>query len=232
MRRLSLATAVFALAGLLLPASSYAQQSLNFYVGGFVPKAEQNRDRQDVLWNNLDFLSFRTRDFNGPTAGAEYVVGLNEFLDAGLGVGVYSQRVPSVYASLVNSNGSEIEQDLKLRMVPFTATVRFLPLGRTNGIVPYIGAGVAVINWRYTEVGQFVDFTDRSIFSDEFTGKGTATGPTILGGVTFPIADRFSMGGEIRWQRAMGDLPKDLGFAGDKIDLGGTNYLLTFKVKF
>ena len=37
MRRLSFATvAIFLLAGLLLPASGYAQQSLNLYVGGFV----------------------------------------------------------------------------------------------------------------------------------------------------------------------------------------------------
>lgn len=232
MRRLSIATAVFALAGLLAPTSSYAQQSINLYVGGFVPKAEQNRDRQDVLWNNLDFLAFNIRDFHGATAGAEYVVGLGEFLDAGLGVGVYSKRVPSVYDRLVNSNGSEIEQDLKLRMVPFTATVRFLPLGRSAGIEPYIGAGVAIINWRYSEVGDFVDYTDNSIFSDEFTGKGTATGPTILGGISFPIGDAWNLGGEIRWQRAIGDLPTDLGFAGNKIDLGGVNYLATFKVRF
>lgn len=232
MRRLPFATALLVLAALLMPASSFAQQSLNVYVGAFVPKAEQNRDRQDVLWNNLDFLAFNTSDFNGATAGAEYVVGLGEFLDAGLGVGVYSKSVPSVYADLVNSNGSEIEQDLKLRMVPYTATVRFLPFGRSAGIQPYIGAGVAIVNWKYTEVGDFVDFTDHSIFSDEFTGKGTATGPTILGGVTVPIADRWNVGGEIRWQRALADLPGDQGFAGDKVDLGGVNYLLTFKVKF
>lgn len=232
MRRLSIVTAVFVLAGLLAPASSYAQQSVNFYVGGFVPKAAQNRDRQDVLWNNLDFLAFNVRDFHGATAGAEYVVGLGEFLDAGLGVGIYSKSVPSVYDRLVNSDGSEIEQDLKLRMVPFTATVRFLPLGRTAGIEPYIGAGVAIINWRYSEVGDFVDYTDNSIFADEFTGKGTATGPTILGGVSFPIGDAWNLGGEIRWQRAIGNLPADLGFAGNKIDLGGVNYLATLRVRF
>jgi len=88
-----------------------------------------------------------------------------------------------------------------------------------------------VINWRYTETGDFVDFADNSIFSDEFTAKGTATGPTILGGVNVPLG-AWSLGGEIRWQRALGDLPTDLGFAGDKVDLGGVNYLVTFRVRF
>jgi len=232
MRRLSLATvAMGLLVGIFSPAVSYAQSSVNFYVGGFVNKGEAGRDRQDVLWNDLDFLSFNISDFNGPTAGAEYLVGLGEHFDGGLGVGVYSRTVPSVYADFVNSNGSELEQDLKLRMVPFTATVRWLPLGHTSGFEPYIGAGVAVINYHYSESGQFVDFTDNSVFRDTFTGSGTATGPTILGGVRVPIGN-LSVGGEIRWQKALGDLPADQDFAGDKIDLGGVNYLATFRIRF
>jgi hypothetical protein len=231
MRRLFVATGMLVLFGLLAPATSYAQQSLNFYVGGFVPKGEDSRGRDDVLWNNLDFLAFNIKDFNGGTAGAEYLVGLNEFVEAGLGVGIYSRSVPSVYADVVNRNGSEIEQDLKLRMVPFTATVRFLPIGRSNGIEPYIGGGVAIINWRYSEEGEFVDFTDNSIFSDTFKTSGTSVGPTILGGIRLPLG-AWSLGGEIRWQQAKGDLPTELGFAGDKIDLGGMNYLVTFGVRF
>ena len=149
MRRLSFATIVLVLfTGMLLPASSYAQQSLTLYVGGFVPKGEDARDKQDVLWNNLDFLAFNIKDFNGGTAGAEYLVGLGENFEGGLGVGIYSRSVPSVYTGYVNANRSEIEQDLKLRMVPFTATVRWLPLRRSGGIEPYVGAGVAVVNFR------------------------------------------------------------------------------------
>ena len=46
--------------------------------------------------------------------------------------------------SWVNSNFSEIEQEFKLRIVPFTATFRFLPLGRKGAVQPYIGGGVGV----------------------------------------------------------------------------------------
>ena len=124
-----------------------------------------------------------------------------------------------------------IEQELRLRMVPFTATMRFLPLGHSEGIEPYIGGGVAIINWRYEEAGEFVDFTDDSIFGDRFTGSGTSTGPLILGGVRVPIG-AFRIGGEIRWQKAEGDLPLDQGFSGDTVDLGGWSYLATFNVRF
>jgi outer membrane protein W len=231
MRRLPIVAVLLLIVGLLAPTSTYAQQSLNIYLGGFAVKGEDARDRQDVLWNNLDFLAFNIKEFNGVSAGAEYLVGLNEFLDAGLGVGVYKRTVPSVYADFVDPAGLEIEQDLKLRMVPFTATVRFLPLGRSAGIEPYIGAGVAIINWRYSESGDFIDFTDGTTFRDNFIGKGTATGPTVLGGIRIPVGN-WGIGGEIRWQDAKGDLPADLGFAGETIDLGGWHYLATFNVRF
>ena len=231
MRRLSIVLGLVALVSAVAPATSSAQQSVNFYLGGFVPRGEDARDRNDVLRNNLDFLSFNIKDFNGATAGGEYLVGLGDWLDAGLGVGIYKRTVPSVYSNLVNDNGSEIEQDLKLRVVPFTATVRFLPLGHTTGVEPYIGAGVAILNYRYSETGQFVDFSDSSIFRDSFVGKGTATGPVVLAGVRFPVG-MVGIGGEIRYQSAKDDLPSDLGFSGSKIDLGGWTYAATFNVRF
>jgi hypothetical protein len=231
MRRLSIVLGLVALVSVVAPATSYAQQSLNFYVGGFTPTGEDARDRDDVLRNNLNFLAFDIKDFNGGTAGAEYLVGLGQWLDAGLGVGIYKRTVPSVYSDLVNDNGSEIEQDLKLRIVPFTATIRFLPLGRNSGVQPYIGGGVAVMNYRYSETGEFVDSTDGTIFRDSFVGDGTATGPIVLGGVRFPLG-AFAVGGEIRKQWGTDDLPIEQGFSGSKIDLGGWTYAATFNFRF
>src|SRR3954451_12377639 len=102
MRRLHVATVLFVLVGLLAPATSHAQQSVNFYVGGLVTPDWHEREFTDVVANNLSGgeygLAFDIHEFNGITAGGEYLVGLNNFLDAGLGVGFYSQRVPSVYA--------------------------------------------------------------------------------------------------------------------------------------
>jgi hypothetical protein len=217
----------------LAPATSYAQQSLSFSIGGFSPLGLNSRDRDDVLRDDLttpNYLAFNIKDFNGAQINAEYLVGLGEWLDAGLGVGFYRRTVPSVYESTVRADQSEIEQDLRLRIVPFTATVRFLPLGRNNGIQPYIGAGVGVFNWRYSETGDFVDFSDNSIFPARYVGSGTATGPVILGGARFPLG-MWSIGGEIRYQRATGDLPVDQFFV-SKIDLGGWTYAATFNVHF
>jgi len=207
-----------------------AQQQVSFSVGGFSPRSEDARTNSDVLVNNLDFLAFRISDFSGPLFGAEYLTALGNNFDAGLGVGFYQRTVPTVYTDFTNSNGTEIEQDLKLRVVPFTATVRWLPLGHHNGVEPYIGAGVGVFNYRYSESGQFLA-TDRSIFRGTFVGSGTATGPVILGGIRVPVGS-WGVGGELRYQSAEGKLPADQDFAGSKIDLGGITYTFTINVRF
>lgn len=233
-RLLSFAGAFALMAVMAAPSVSEAQQAVTFSVGGFVPRGETSRDVNDVLYNNLnsgnDSLLFDVGDFNGATVNGEWLIGLNDFIDAGLGVGFYSKTVPSVYAYVENSNGQEIEQDLKLRIVPFTATVRFLPIGRHDAFTPYIGAGVGVMRFRYEETGEFVNVNDR-VYNATFTGTGAATGPVILGGARFPVGS-VDIGGEARYQRAVGDISKEQNFLGSKIDLGGMSYLLTFTVKF
>jgi hypothetical protein len=217
------------------PAAS-AQQTFNFYVGGFLPRAEDARTPNDVLVNDLQLegLAFNISDFHSPSFGGEYLVGLGDKIEAGLGIGFQQRSVPSVYADVVNSSGAEIEQTLKLRVIPFGATVRFLPLGHQSSVIPYIGGGVGVFRWRYSETGEFVDQND-AIFRDTFVADGSATGPLILGGIRVPF-DTWGIGLDLRWQSAKGELPSDVGFVtttrgvGPKIDLGGFTY--TFSVNF
>jgi hypothetical protein len=207
-----------------------AQQQVSFSVGGFSPRAEDARTRGDVLVNNLDFLAFDIKDFGGPSFGAEWITAVGDKFDAGLGVSFYQRSVPTVYASFVNANGSEIEQTLKLRVIPFSATVRFLPMGHHHGVEPYVGAGVGVLSYRYSEAGQFLA-TDRSIFRGDFAGSGTAVGPVIVVGIRVPVGS-WGVGGELRYQSAEGMLPADQDFAGTKIDLGGLTYAFTINIRF
>ncbi len=224
--------AVFVLGCLWVAAPSpvFAQQAITLSFGGFVVAGEDARVAGDVLVENRDILSFDVRDFNSGSVGLEWHLPIGEFLEAGLGAGFTSRQVPTVYDGFVNRNGSEIEQDLKLRVAPLTATVRVLPFGRSRAVQPYVGGGIGLFSYRYSEVGEFVDFTDRSVFRDRFVATGTATGPVALAGIRFAIGDRWSLGGEARYQRASASLSDD--FLGTKLDLGGVHYLATVHVKF
>lgn len=211
-----------------------SRNAIGFNLGYFSVRGLDSRTEGDVLFANLTqgeySLAFDVKDFNGATLGGEWVFGLSDYLEAGVGAGFYQRTVPSVYEQKVRDDGAELEQDLKLRIIPLTATVRFLPLGR-GGVEPYVGAGIGAFNWRYSEVGEFIGDFDVT-FNDRFIASGTATGPVILGGIRFPVADIWTVGGEIRYQKAVGKGLLDERFLDDEIDLGGISTSITFHLRF
>jgi hypothetical protein len=162
--------------------------------------------------------------------GAEWLVPVGEYFEAGAGLGFYRRTVATVYEDFVDNDGSEIDQDLRLRLIPLTATIRVLPLGQSNGVQPYFGAGVGLFNWRYSESGEFVDFADNNaIFRESFVADGNEPGVVGFGGIRF-ASDAFSAGGEIRYSAAEADLPSE--FVGSRIDLGGWTYQFTLGFRF
>jgi len=209
--------------------AAQAQQTFNATLGYFTVRGEDARVDGDVLNANRNFLEFEIKDFNGPSIGGEWLFPIGNYIEAGAGVSFTRRTVPTVYSRLVNANGSEIEQDLKLRMVPIALTFRALPLGQNRGFQPYLGGGLNVIPWRYSESGQFVDARTSAIFNSSFVESGTATGPVAMGGIRF-AGDALASGFEIRYQAAKADLPAP--FAGPAIDLGGWSYLFTIGARF
>jgi len=206
------------------------QQTVNFTLGYFTPLGEDARTTGDVLNANRSFLFFDLKDFNTASVGGEWLFPLGQYLEGGAGVSFSTRTVPSVYQDFVDSDGTEVDQDLRLRMVPITFSFRLLPLGQHTGFQPYIGAGVAVIPWRYSESGEFIDFgAGNVIFRDTFVATGTNAGPVVLGGIRF-AGRSVSSGFEIRYQKAEGDVGND--FAAPKIDLGGWTYNFTVGVRF
>ncbi len=231
MHRRLMACALVAGTAVLMPAAdAAAQQTLNLSLGYFAVRGADARVEGDVINTNSTFLAFDVEDFNTASIGGEWLVPLGEYLEAGAGISFSRRTVPSVYQAFVDVDGSEIEQDLRLRMVPIDFTVRVLPLGQRNALQPYFGAGLGVVNWRYSEFGDFIDFgNDNEIFPGQFVADGSATGPVVLGGLRFG-GETMSVGGEIRYRSAEGDL--DENFAAPQIDLGGWTYNFTIGVRF
>jgi hypothetical protein len=224
-------SALLASAAVLMSAPpAAAQQTLNVSLGYFTVRGEDARTDDDVINTNRTFLAFDVSDFNSASIGGEWLVPLGEFIEAGAGVSFSRRTVASVYADFVDHDGSEIEQNLRLRLVPVAFTVRVLPLGQRNALQPYFGAGLGVINWRYSESGEFIDFgAGRQIIRESFVADGNETGPVVVAGLRFG-GESVSAGGEIRYHSAEADL--DERFAGSRIDLGGWTYNFTVGVRF
>lgn len=209
-----------------------AQQSLGLNVGYFSVRGEDARIPDDVLLENVNLFAFDIRDFSLGTVGAEWLIGIGDYFDAGVGVGFYRRTVPSAYADFIDIDGSEISQDFRLRVVPLTATVRVLPFGRDTSLQPYVGGGIGLFNWRYSEVGEFIDFSNFDIFRDRFVASGHDVGGLMLVGLRVPFGDRFAAGGEVRYQSASGRVGIDQGFLNERIDLGGITTQVTFQIGF
>jgi hypothetical protein len=219
--------------GLLRADTAFAQQGLNFSVGYFTVRGEDARVDGDVLVANRELFLFDFDDFNTMSLGAEWVAPLGNYFEVGAGIGFTSRGVDTIYEDFMRPDETEIEQELKLRIIPITGTVRILPLGRHNAFQPYVGGGIGVYNWRYSETGDFVDFTVPSlpVFRASYVDSGTAIGPVAVFGARVLIGSNAMIGGEVRYQQAEGDLD-ELDFLGPKIDLGGFHYLATFGVRF
>jgi hypothetical protein len=219
---------------LLSATTAFAQQqALTINLGYFAVRGEDARVEGDALVENRDLYLFDFSDFNGPSIGLDYLVGLGDFFEVGGGIGFSRRTVDTIYADYTRPDESEIEQELKLRIVPMTATVRVLPLGRSAAFQPYVGGGIGFYNWRYSETGDFIDFSlpGRDIFRESYVASGTATGPVAIFGARVPIGLNGLLGGEVRYQRAEGDLD-ERDFLGPKIDLGGWHYSASFGVRW
>jgi hypothetical protein len=220
--------------------SARAQQTLNFTLGYFTLHGEDARPACspasstdcDVLIKDRQFLTFDIKDFNGATVGGEWLVPFGQFFEGGAGISFSRRTVPSVYTLYSDPDGSEVDQDLRLRLIPIDLTLRLVPTGQSSPVQPYFGVGLGIVNWRYSESGEFIDFSGgrRTIFRDSFVADGNATGPVALGGIRF-VGDRATGGFEVRYHKAEDTLPEG-DFAASKIDLGGWSYLFTAGVRF
>ena len=209
-----------------------SRHSIGFGLGYFALRGVDSRVDDDIIFNEQTDFLFELEDFNGALFDGEWLVNVGEYLEGGVGLGFYQRTVPSVYRFLQHETGDEIEQDLKLRVIPFSATVRFLPIGRGAAVEPYVGVGIGINRWRYSETGEFVD-ADGTIFPARYIASGTASGPVILGGLRVPVGDVWDVGGELRWQRAEGDIDDpDLAGIGSRIDLGGLTASFKLHLRF
>jgi opacity protein-like surface antigen len=235
------------LAGLAAPASAQVVHSLTLGLGVFMPRGMDSRVAGDTLVANLTqplipgtdppstgSLDFAINDFRSVPLFGEWGIGLGDHFEIAIGSGYQTKKVASRYRDLVNGPEElEIEQDLRLRVIPVTGIARVL-FGRMGGFQPYVGGGIAILNFRYSESGEFVDTTTFEVFPATFVAKDTAIGGQLLAGMRLPLGgDIYALTIEGRYQWASGNTGGiDAGFLGDKIDLGGGFINLGFLIRF
>jgi len=177
-------------------------------------------------------LTLNRRDFSSATFGTDLAIPVSRSNDIVFDAGLTSVSRRSEFRDWVDQNNLPIEQTTSLRRVPLTVGVRHYlsPRGRSIGRfawIPavrttYIGLGAGLMNYRFRQVGDFVDFQTLKILPDEFTSNAWTPVLHALAGAELSLGRFIMVTGEARYTWARGPMGQDyVNF--NRIDLSGVS---------
>ena len=211
---------------------SAAASSLDLRVGALFPSADSNLFDDDAELYVLRGDTISDRDWRGIYGGIEFNVGLSDNVELGFHVDGYGRSLHTSYRDFERPSGREIQQTLKLNVVPVGVSLRLVAGDPRESIAPYVAVGADLVYYQYEEFGDFIDFDSPSlpVFDDAFVSEGVAPGFHVAAGLRVPLSRDFSLVGEGRYLFAKHDMGDD--FRGNRIDLGGISATLGLHVRF
>lgn len=181
------------------------------------------------------------RDFDSPYLGGEIAFRASERWEVALGVGYQSSSKRSEFRRYIGSDDLPIEQVTELRLVPVVASAKYYlaPRGRKIGrfawipetVVPFVGAGLGFVSYRFEQSGEFVDYDTLDIFYDRYTTERSTFLARGSAGVDVSIGRQFVLTGEARYSYGRGSLDQDFSGFGN-IDLDGLQLVGGISVRF
>ncbi|HEX7981311.1 MAG TPA: outer membrane beta-barrel protein [Gemmatimonadaceae bacterium] len=190
----------------------------------------------DVFNDVTRQLTLNKRDFGSLTIGGDVGFSITSRLDLTLDAAYSRSSHKSEFRDFVDNNNLPIEQTTTFERVPLTANLklRLASPGRAIGrlawipsrVVPYVGAGVGVMSYRFRQQGDFVDFNTNAVFPStvdtQEDGKDWAFIQQAMAGVEYNFSPMFGVTLDARYLHGRGDL--GTAFTGyDKIDLSGAS---------
>jgi hypothetical protein len=229
---------------LVLGAPAFAQSAGNGYlfhapnatisVRGGYSRALASSDVFDDVTRDL---TIDRGDFSSLTFGGDLAVHVGGPVDAVLSAGFSRSRHKSEFRDLVDNNDRPIEQTTTFERLPLTLNLRYnlTAPGRSIGrlawipsrVVPYVGAGVGGMRYRFRQEGDFVNYATNAVFSSVIdSGADAGADWTFvaqgIAGVDYNVSPRFGLSFDARYLHARGEL--GAAFQGyDRIDLSGVS---------
>jgi hypothetical protein len=188
------------------------------------------RAGSDLFTFVQDKLTVDKNDFDAPAVGVDVDVPVTSRLSMISGFEYSGSSKDSEYRSLVDNNRLPIAQTTTLQQLNLSYGVKLslMPPGRSisahawipSAVTPYVGAGVGALWYKFHQKGDFVDYTDSSVFPKEYDSRGWAPSVHVLGGVDVKAWKRLYLNGEARYLWSHATLGRE--FSGfDPIDLAG-----------
>ena len=175
-------------------------------------------------------LTVDRKDFNAPTIGFDVDIAVAPFATVVAGLDFSRSKTASEYRDFVDNNRLPIQQTTELRETNLSGSIKIdlAPRGREvsqhawipSMITPYVGVGVGAMHSSFIQDGDFVDFTDSSVFPHTYSSTSWSPSTHVFGGVDVKAWKRVYFNGEARYLWSNADLGLD--FSGFKpMDLAG-----------
>ena len=186
--------------------------------------------RSDVFDDVTSNLTLDRGDFSSLTLGGDLAVHVTSRADIVFAAGFSRASHKSEFRHLVDNNDLPIEQTTTFERIPLTANLRInlgAP-GRSIGslawipsrVVPYVGAGVGAMRYRFKQDGDFVNFNTNAVFPAVLDSDGWALAAQAMAGVDYNFSTQFGLSFDARYLHARGELGSS--FKGyERIDLSG-----------
>lgn len=189
-----------------------------------------NRSDSDVFDFLTDELTLEDSDFDAPTLAVDLGWRLSDRVEAVAGFEYSSRETRSEFRDFVDQAGIPIVQDTRLTQIPLTLSLKLYLTSRGTrvsryawvpaSVVPYVGGGGGFTYYRLEQEGEFIDFTDLTIFEDFFESNGWTVSGHAFGGLDIKLNPSLGLVLEGRYQWASADLTGSfVGF--EPIDLSG-----------
>jgi opacity protein-like surface antigen len=197
------------------------------------------RGGSDLFTFVQDQLTVNRSDFNAPAVGFDLDIAITPRATAVAGFDFSRSRKNSEYRHLLDNDRLPIQQTTELRETNVSGSIKLAltPRGREvsqhawipSTFTPYVGAGVGLMHNTFSQTGDFVDFTDSSVFPHSYSSDSWSPSAHLFGGVDVKAWKRVYFSGEARYLWSHADLGTDFsGFA--PIDLAG--FRLTGGVRY
>ncbi|MGH7617796.1 MAG: hypothetical protein ACREPM_11250 [Gemmatimonadaceae bacterium] len=195
----------------------------------------------DIFSFTTDNLTVNRGDFSSPAWGADLAFNIASRTQVVISSGYGGMHKRSEFRHFIDNNQQPIEQNTAFVRIPVSASVKqyLTPRGRSVGrlawiparFAAYVGAGAGATWYEFKQNGDFIDFTDNSVFPSTLQSDGWAPSAHVFVGGEWSLTARLSAVTEARYERSHATLSTDFtGFG--PIDLSGFTTTAGLAVRF
>ncbi|MBM3284932.1 MAG: hypothetical protein FJY81_03590 [Candidatus Aminicenantes bacterium] len=236
---------------ILLPALMFAD-AISVRAGYFIPRA--NSELWALEFEQMDFTKTK---FQNTTLGFVYERFVTREISVCIGIEAYNQNKigtyrgyvgydfrPDGYFAFTDDYEGEflINHSFNVSITPIQMSLKFTPLGRRAGLIPYVGGGLSLYIWNVRMLGDLIDFTDiwgydfitGWVYKEIYEGDllvyqiklvdardetKLSLGYQVFAGIMIPFAKRVAFEAEFKINFGKGTLESFQDF--DRFDLSG-----------